>query len=192
MSRCTVCQLAADRLNAIDTALRGGKMSLGEISSKTGLTRSCLHRHRQHLPAVQDLPVVRQTSLLSPAAVAETSEARPIGNFEMHPQTATKAELLDRLEYLWQESLDGLQATKEPIRVVKPDGSIVEIPGDLRSRPAFIREARSVLEMKATVNGDLTVGQAGASVMIVVPIPRSSEPGEYECIEIGLPPRKLP
>ena len=191
MSRCTVCRLEADRLNAIDAALRGGQMSLGEISSKTGITRSSLHRHRAHLPVAPDLVAIHQdrlTPIFSPPVIAEPSAAQPTGKFETHPQTATKAELLDRLEYLWQESLAGLEASKEPIRVLKPTGEVVEIRGDLRSRAGFIREGRSVLEMQGTVNGNLTVGSAGSAILIVLPV-TSETSLSAPVIDIGLPAR---
>jgi hypothetical protein len=57
---------------------------------------------------------------------------------------------------LWTESLDGLEASKEPVTIKKPDGSEVEIPaGNLRARAGFLREARQVLELQGAATGDL-------------------------------------
>ncbi len=189
MSRCTVCQLQPSRLNAIDAALRAGKLSLGEISSKTGLTRSSLHRHRQHLQPAQELTAARDEALTPTPATRDVSAVQPSRNIEPHPQPATKAELLQRLEYLWQESIDGLQETKKPIQVMKPNGEVVEIAGDLRSRPGFLREARSILELKATVNGDLTAGSVGSAILIVLPVIHETSSNEQNTVNIALPAR---
>ena len=160
-------------------------MSLQEISSTSGLSRSSLHRHRQHLDRVPSdasnisPPVPTDVSVrqeISDAVLVPQSTAPAVAvaghGVETEPsyQTETKAELLRRLEYLWQESLDGLQATKEPVRISKPDGSSLEIPGDLRARAAFIREGRQVLELVAAANGDLSAGHAEARILIVLPV----------------------
>jgi hypothetical protein len=113
---------------------------------------------------------------------------------EINPTAAAgREQLLRRIELLWNESLDGLGASKEPIRVLKPDGSTLELPGDLRTRSGFIREARQVLEFQATVNGNLAVGPT-AQIMIVIPqggasAPFSPELGEVDYIDIS-PPRR--
>lgn len=63
------------------------------------------------------------------------------------------AEPLDRAELLFREALAGLEDTKRPITLTKPEGSEIELPGDLRSRAGFIRAARDVLDQLARLRG---------------------------------------
>jgi hypothetical protein len=83
--------------------------------------------------------------------------------------------------------MSGLQASKEAIRVEKPDGSTVEVPGDLRSRAAFLREARSILQLEAEVTGELAAAPTFA-VQIVMPA-ATAEPTEYPVFDIAMPRR---
>lgn len=85
-------------------------------------------------------------------------------------QTSTKANLLERIEYLWNESLDGLEVSKEPIRITKPDGSTVELRASC-ARVGFIREARSVLELQGAATGELVKGQSNQIGQVVIVIP---------------------
>jgi hypothetical protein len=104
----------------------------------------------------------------------------------------TKANLLDRIEFLWTESLDGLEVSKEPITLIKPDGSTLELPGDLRSRVGFLREARSVLELQGAATGELIKGQPTNPVGITIVMPAGPAYGqrfEAEAIEIAMPKR---
>jgi hypothetical protein len=114
--------------------------------------------------------------MTEPAASLGTTAAK----LEANPPTATRTQLLRRLELLWDEALDGLEASKEPVQVQKPDGSMVELPGDLRARAAFIREARSVVGLSAEISGEL----AGPSIFVQVVVPGIgcpvSDPGEVE------------
>jgi hypothetical protein len=96
------------------------------------------------------------------AASPGASAAKP----EANPPTATRAQLLRRLELLWDEAMSGLEASKEPVQIEKPDGSIVELR-DLRARASFIREARSVVGLTAGVSGEL----AGPSIFVQVVVP---------------------
>jgi len=109
-------------------------------------------------------------------------KSRPYGENKCPAQTSTKAELLRRLEYLWHESLDGLEATKEAIHIEKANGSVIELPGDLRAPAGFMRGGRQVLELAATANGDLTMGHAGTSIMIVLPVAVQDGKGSDDCV----------
>lgn len=60
-----------------------------------------------------------------------------------------------------------------PIHIERPNGTVVHIPGDFRARAAFLREGRQVLQLEAEINGDLSIGPVGPSVMIVLPLSRS-------------------
>jgi hypothetical protein len=184
VTRCSVCRLPQARREAVDAALRSEQVSLQEISISCGFSKSALHRHRQHLSAVataepaQNLPVPasRTVAMTEPAASLGTTAAK----LEANPPTATRTQLLRRLELLWDEALDGLEASKEPVQVQKPDGSIVEIR-DLRARASFIREARSVVGLTAEVSGEL----AGPNINIQIVVPGGiggpvSDPGEVE------------
>ena len=111
----------------------------------------------------------RDTDTITSITVAGSSSGQS-GENDGSAQTSTKAELLGRLEYLWHESLDGLDATKEAIRIEKANGSVIELPGDLRARAGFIREGRQVLELVAAANGDLSAGHAEARILIVLPV----------------------
>lgn len=203
MIRCKVCQLGSGRREVIDLALRSGQASLLEISASTGCSKSSLHRHRQHLVGpppggvvrtVHNVPdgittVVTEPREALPAIVAEDLPVAPACENVASPRPTTKAELLNRLEFLWRESLDGLEASKQPIRISKPDGSTIEVSGDLRSRPAFIRESRHILELQAAANGDLAAGPT-APILIVMPS-ASATPSSDPSLVINLPlPRR--
>jgi hypothetical protein len=101
---------------------------------------------------------------LIPAATAGDRTATP-------PAELSKAQLLERIELLWTESLEGLEVSKERIRINKPDGSSVEIPGDLRARAGFVLEARSVLELQGEATGHLVKGQTGPTFAIQIVVP---------------------
>jgi hypothetical protein len=179
MSRCTVCRLDPERRSAVDAVLRDGQISFQELSRRCGFSKSALHRHRQHMDTL-DGPTPARLSLAAPIPApvpapalthqAGAPAALAIGGDPTAGAAAAKPgreQLLSRIELLWGEALSGLEAAKEPIRIEKPDGSIVEMPGDLRARSGFIREGRQVLELQAAVTGNL--GVAGTSIMIVLP-----------------------
>ena len=158
MIRCTICRLTDGRRAGVDAALRDGRASLQEISSSSGLSRSSLHRHRQHIdriaasasniaqPPTESLSVRQEASPIARVPqdiTAQSPAARPSRDTDpAEQQRTTKEELLHRLQFLWEESLNGLKSSKEPIHIAKPDGSSVELPGDLRARTGFIREGR--------------------------------------------------
>ena len=167
MTRCSICKLPHDRLAAIDGALRHGGVSLHEIANRSGLSKSSLHRHVKHVngvPRGAAEPTLAETRAVVPAPVPELpAKALP---------PASKAQLLQRVEFLWTETLEGLAAAKAPIHVNKPDGSIVELPGDLGVRRAFISEARAVLELQGAANGTLVRGEGPTlQVQLVIGAP---------------------
>jgi hypothetical protein len=173
--RCSICKLPERKRAAVDAALAAGDVSLVAVSVSSGLSKSALQRHSKHLaepnnrPAVSPLPFVIEKP---------TSEVA----------VPTKESLLERIEFLWAESIDGLELSKEPITLRKPDGSSIELPGDLRARVGFLREARSVLELQGAATGDLVRGQSNqiGQVVIVVPArPPSGEPIEFPIVDIA-------
>jgi hypothetical protein len=173
--RCSICKLPERKRAAVDAALASGDVSLVAVSVSSGLSKSALQRHSKHLQAVEKT----EADALSPAAMREPLEQQPL---------PTKESLLDRIEYLWNESLDGLELSKEPITLRKPDGSSVELPGDLRARVGFLREARSVLELQGAATGELIKGQPSqvGQVIIVIPVRLpGGEAKEYPVIDIA-------
>jgi hypothetical protein len=171
--RCSICKLPDRKRAAVDAALAAGDVSLVEVSASSGISKSTLQRHSKHLQAVEQ----PEAQALSPAVMLEPLK-QPV---------PTKETLLERIEFLWAESLDGLELSKEPITLRKPDGSSVELPGDLRARVGFLREARNLLELQGTASGDLIRGQANqiGQVLIVCPaMPAGVEPVEYQIIDI--------
>lgn len=193
--RCGVCKLPAEKLDAVNAALRRGDVSLQDVAERSGITKSSLHRHKAHMaPALVVIPAPAEPSVkpevLRPAAPLSTevlaAGAPGAACADMlapgpPAPAASKARFLERIEMLWGESLDGLEASKEPVTLSKADGSCVTISaGDLRARAAFVREARSVLELQGEATGDLVKGQASnviGGVMIVCPAsaPNASE-----------------
>ena len=142
---------------------------------RLGISKSALQRHSKHL-AIANKP---NAEALPFALMREPLKPQPV---------PAKEALLERIEYLWKESLDGLEASKKPITMTKPDGSSIELPADLRSRVGFIREARSVLELQGAATGDLIKGQSNqiGQVVIVVPAkPPGGEPIEFPIIDIS-------
>jgi hypothetical protein len=202
--RCSVCKLDSAKRAAIDAALRGNA-SLIEISAKCGISKSALQRHSKHLAGpylvTKEAPVEAMTP--DPAATPvsepvsaeiakpeEQSIAAPTGEL-------TKQSLLERLEHLWSESMDGLEAAKESVVITKPNGVSIEVPGDLRARAAFVREGRQVLELQGEVSGAYSRGQPMqvGVIQVVVPAVTSLEAQEQRriaeaaVVEIAMPKR---
>lgn len=173
--RCSICKLPERKRAAVDAALAAGDVSLVAVSVSSGLSKSALQRHSKHLQAVEK----PEADAVSFAHIREPLTPQPV---------PTKETLLERIEYLWNESLDGLELSKEPITLAKPDGSTIEMPGDLRARAGFIREARSILELQGAASGELIKGQPNqiGQVIIVVPArPPGGEAEEYPIIDIA-------
>jgi hypothetical protein len=149
--RCGVCKLDPQRRSAVDSALRG-QVPLDQLSHLSGISKSSLHRHAQHLERSEALPATELTGQIEAAdkqAVAVPQAAVPA-------DPPSKSELRERVSLLWTEAMEGLSASKEPVRVMRPDGSTMEIPGDLRSRVGFLRVATSVAELGGQATGELT------------------------------------
>lgn len=191
--RCSVCRLPADKRQAIDAALTSGQASLAEIGRVSKISVSALQRHHaNHL----NRPVGAAEALHT--AIAPVQQLGAAG-LPMPPQTpasnpeSTKDELLSKIRFLWGEALEGLDASKQSLTVTKPDGSTLEIPGDLRARTGFIREARKIAELEGTINGDLEPAPNNINGVIIV-LPQASagkqfasEPYDTECVvDIGL------
>jgi hypothetical protein len=173
--RCSICKLPERKRAAVDAALAAGDVSLVAVSVSSGLSKSALQRHSKHLSE----PNNRWAECPPPFVIEKpTSEVA----------VPTKESLLERIEFLWAESLDGLMVSKEAVTMTKPDGSTIELPGDLRARAGFIREARSVLELQGAATGDLIRGQANqiGQVLIVCPaMPAGAQATEFQVIDIS-------
>lgn len=174
--RCSICKLPRAKRTAVDAALMAGDVSLAEVSVSSGISKSALQRHSKHLQAVEK----QNAETLLPAIMGEPLK---------HPPLPTKETLLERIEYLWTESLDGLELSKVPITLTKADGTITELPGDLRARAGFIREARSVLELQGAATGELVRGQPNQVGQVVIVVPATStgaQAAEFQVIDISL------
>lgn len=154
----------------------------------SGFSKSSLHRHRQHLGAL---------SLTEPAATRElttavldlgTSPSLDAPTVRRRAARLGRDQLLSRIEMLWSESMSGLEAAKQPVIIKKPDGSIVEVPGDLRARAGFIREGRELVKLQAEATGELVVGPA-AAIMIVLPTGTAEPDEQDDFIDITMPRR---
>jgi hypothetical protein len=152
----------------VEAALEGGT-PLGQIATATGLSKSSLSRHGRHsAKRAADIAAAKESISSQPPAKEATGIAGrpqvipPASSFDPQALAArrtdvspSRAQLLERVEMLWDESLDGLEAAKQPITVQRPDGASMELPGDLRARAGFIRTARDVLHMSAELSGEL-------------------------------------
>lgn len=178
--RCSICRLPEQKRAAVDAALAAGDVSLIEVSASSGLSKSSLQRHSKHLTGVQK----PETPDPLPAVIQDLVSEAP---------APTKESLLERIELLWNESLDGLAVSKEPVTITKPDGTTLELPGDLRARAGFIREARSVLELQGAASGELIKGQpnliGGVWVVYPSPSPSAVATAAYQVIDIAVPKR---
>jgi transposase-like protein len=192
MIRCTICKLEAEKRSAIDAALQGG-LSLEEISRGCGISKSSLHRHSHHLkpasavvPTTGEPPATPLAPTASPGTVTEPSSPAA--------QAPTRNQFLERIEFLWGESIEGLNDSKEPIVLHKADGSSIEIKGgDLKARPGFIREARQVLELQGEATGELVRGQPAnqfAQIVIVCPVSQQLAPGDDGTVTIDIAPQR--
>ena len=164
--RCSVCQISSEERAAIDAALREGA-SLQVISNHTGVSKSSLWRHSKHLEGGK--PTL-------PAQKAVCTVARN-ENTSVSPSVALE-QALNRNELLWNEALDGLEAAKQPIVVTRPDGSKLEVPGDLRARAGFIRAGRDVLHLDSELRGllDPQARHVTVNVLQVIMSPKEQEP----------------
>jgi len=172
--RCSVCRLDPERRRAVEAALTAA-VPLGEISRSCGLSKSALSRHSRHSGRPESV-----ASNKTPAAIVVRTAA-PVPASEPAAPAPTKTELLRRVEILWSEALDGLEASKEPIVLSKPDGSKLEISGgDLRARAAFVRAGRDVVQLSAELSGELAGQSIAINNVILVPmievLEKESEP----------------
>ena len=208
--RCSICRLEPQKRAAIDAALSRGDISFQEVAERVGIHKSSIQRHAKHIkapaaaaPTAEEFPPEPPAPVPpAPVPLAIRASAEPVHSPEtpapvvevIQPgadtpaqPSATKAKLLERIEGLWGEVVDGLRAAREPLRLTRKDGATVELPaGDLRARAAFVREGRGVLELSGQATGDLkgaAVGP-GCPVMIVIPagLPR---PEDIKTVMIG-------
>lgn len=193
MNPCKVCILDRKHREVIDEALRNA-VPLDEIARGCGIGRSSLHRHfHRHMSPDRsaahpsDVAPVRATERM-PAAVAaseppvaETRKARP-----------TKQQLINRIEMLWGEGLDGLAVSKQPISVIRADGSQFQIPRDLKARKGFLGELRELVRLQGEATGELVRGsvEANFAIQIVMPtmtsVPSESGPHDPAIIDIAV------
>jgi hypothetical protein len=80
---------------------------------------------------------------------------RPQSPQTARPVSSERAQILERVEKLWGESIAGLEDSKAPVTINRPDGSSMKVPGDLRARAGFIRSAKDVLQLSAQLSGEL-------------------------------------
>ncbi len=190
MTRCTVCRLERNLRDAVDSALRTAGVSLTTIASRCGCSKAALHRHRQHLNrehiSSKPLANVATVGPVMPLTAAAPAVTR---NPEAVLESGSREELLRRIEYLWLESLAGLESSKQPIRIEKPDGTVAELPPDTRARAAFIREARQSLKLQAMANGGLNVAPAGLITIVLPATTRDRIPGQ-DIQVIDIEPRR--
>jgi len=187
ITKCSVCNLDPSRRAAVESALSGG-VSLGDVARFSGLSKSALSRHGRHLggaaesrPEAKD-QVAKKTSAV---AVRPASTAPEVEQVATPAVSLTKAELLARVELLWNESLNGLEASKEPIMLRKLDGGVLALPGDLRARSGFIRAARDVLHLGAELSGELS-SPAGLNNTIINLVCVSAGP-ERDAVTLDVP-----
>jgi hypothetical protein len=175
MTKCSICNFPTKRRAAVDEALRAN-VSLGKIAEASGASKSALSRHSAHVEG-REVASVPQAVEKHPERTTEASVAKSVAVSDRF-QGPTKEQLVARIEHLWTESVNGLEAAKQPIKVRRPDGAELELPGDLRARAAFLREGRGVLELAgvATAAWGPGAGQLPAEInlALIVQIPRSA------------------
>jgi hypothetical protein len=191
MNPCKVCTLDQEHRSAIDEALRSS-VPLDEVSRRCGIARSSLHRHlRRHLTTDKNKPTQRSGELIT-VSEKETATSGTRSS-EERVTRPTKGQLLQRIEMLWCEGLDGLATSKEPIYVTRPNGSTLELPGDLRARKGFLGELREILRLQGEATGELVRGQVEANfaIQIVMPgggavAPKLGEQSESPVIDVAV------
>jgi hypothetical protein len=195
MNPCRVCNLGQEDRAAIDEALQNG-VPLEQISRGCGISDSSLHRHfHRHVKADATKVSTGKADMKSPepvrSSVSMPAVLEPI--HEASLEKPTKQQLLERIEMLWGEGFDGLEATKEAIYLTRADGSKVELhAGDLRARKGFIGELREILRLQGEATGDLVRGQsveANFAIQIVVPNVQVQPEQDDYAFEIALPRR---
>jgi len=171
------------KVDAINEAL-AGEVPLEVLSRRTAISKSALHRHKQHLDRFNpgQSPVV-ETTPVAPPAKRSVEVSLTSGTPAAPPKAPlNKSQLLERVDLLWTEAMEGLAETKKPIRLTKSGGEVVEVPGDLRSRCGFLRVASSIAELGGRASGELTnVGPGGVDMtrpIQVIIIPK--QPGTPE------------
>jgi hypothetical protein len=128
MNPCKVCRLDPEHRTAIDEALRNS-VPLDQISLGCGIGRSSLHRHRRrHLSGDRTQPTLNNSNAVSipePQQLSPSSSRNPreLPNVEPQAERPTKQQLLERIETLWSEGLEGLAVSKEKIDLTRADGS---------------------------------------------------------------------
>jgi hypothetical protein len=184
MTKCHVCSLPADRRAAVEEAIRAS-VPLARIAETSGISKSGLSRHGKHLAGHTSHPPTARPTPQPTALIARPADS----SAALGP---SKDELLRRIEFLWVESLGGLEASKEPLQIQRRDGSTLTVPGDLRSRVGFLREARGVVELAGTATGHITKGDVGGAqvaIQIVCPAGAQSQVLESEegmVLDIGV------
>jgi hypothetical protein len=159
--RCRICQLEPEKQAAIAEALRES-VPLQVISDRTGLSKSSIWRHSKHLAKAAGQEKAPKAVVTPRAKTPVPAPPRPtaLAHTVQTPDPAAPLEVeakrrqgLDRTEQLWGEVSECLQAAKEPVVVVKPDGSTLEVPVDLRTRSSVIRAGKDVIDLDARLNG---------------------------------------
>jgi AcrR family transcriptional regulator len=146
--QCTACKLSKSRREALESLLASG-MSIHEISRRSGLSKSALSNHFRHS--------VEREQMREAAAKEQAAKeaAMALGN-KPAGSSPSRDRILERVERLWGESIAGLEDSKAPVTINRPDGSSMKVPGDLRARAGFIRSAKDVLQLSAQLSGELS------------------------------------
>jgi hypothetical protein len=169
MIRCSICRLSDEKRSAINASLQAG-VSLDELAAQTGIHRSSLGRHgrnclRSPVPVEQSTPIStppkaavevrlpKTVASMPPKPVAPAHAVQtpdPAAPLDME---ARRRQALERAEQLWSELEECLRLAREPVVIVKPDGSTLEVPVDLRTRSSVIRAGKDVIDLDARLNG---------------------------------------
>ena len=181
MTKCTICGLPTEKLVVIDRALRE-QVPLQAIADQIGISKSSLWRHGQHIerpaapqaakPAAEAVPPVK--SQVQMTRKQREGVTVPDADTELERQRA-----LERSDFLWREFKEGLAVAKERVVLTKPDGSKIEVPGDLRARAAFLRVGRDTLHLDSELKGLLDQQARSVTVNVLHVIMSPKCPGVY-------------
>lgn len=166
--RCSICRLEASKLAAINALLRSGA-PLQAIADLTAFSKSALHRHNAHSRdslALLD-PLAAENGALAALREGQSGKNSVGRDFRSYPED---------LQAIWEECWEGLADAKSEIVLRKPDGSELTLPGDLRARQGFIREAHRVREALALTLGEVQPTGSNVNVAIkVIALPKAEE-----------------
>ncbi len=126
--KCTVCD--HPELSRIDLLLADRTVSKRGIAAQFGLAPTCVQRHAQlHLPAKVKRAVTK--------AIGKADDV-----------------FMERVEYLWEESTNGLERAKTAARTVTDDeGKLVYVGQDLKPLAPLLGQCHKNLELLGNATG---------------------------------------